>query len=256
MGFAAAHPGHLANRAGLDRLDRLQRLGRVAEVLEVAAEDARLLDRLEHALAPPRRCARAAWCTGWPCRLGGERDGLLVQEVGDADDHDVGVRVLDGGLHVRGRLRDVPALLERRAALRTARVDDADAVATALRVEGHGIEVADQPGAKQGDVVLLHRAAILGGAPAIEARPQRETAGCTLRLSELFQLRHPGRARPEVLRQLWDAARGSLPELRDGDRRRPEVLCQLRHGAGRRRCNHQRTTASAERSRWCPPQIR
>ncbi len=104
---------------------------------------------------------------------GGERDRFLVQEVGDADDHDVGVRVLDGGLHVRGRLGDVPALLEGGAALRTARVDDADAVATALGMECHGVEVADQPGAKQGDVVLLHRAGFYGGAPAIEAWPHR-----------------------------------------------------------------------------------
>ena len=51
-----------------DRGDRLERLGRVAQVLEIAAEDARPPRPSRASAAPPRRSARAASCTGPPCR--------------------------------------------------------------------------------------------------------------------------------------------------------------------------------------------
>src|SRR4051812_44483637 len=177
MGFAAADPGDLTDGSALDRPDSLERLGRVAEVLEVTAENARLLDLLEHPArlrgGPAERLGAQDGFAG----LGGEADRFLMEEVRGAHDHHVGIGMLDRSLHIRRRLADGPALFEGGTALRAARVDDADTVATALRVEGHGIEVADQPGAEQGHVVLLHRSRFYG---------------CRLRPSELFELRHAG----------------------------------------------------------------
>ena len=135
MRLARADPGDVADRAGPHRRDRLERLGRVAQVLEIAAEDAGRLDRLEHPTGllggPPERL-RAEHRLAGLCR---ELDRLLVEEVRQRDDDDVGVGVVDGGRQVGGRLGDAPALAERLAALGTARVDDPDAVAAALAVE-------------------------------------------------------------------------------------------------------------------------
>ena len=45
---------------------------------------------------------------------------------------------------------------ERGAARLAARIDHADAVTVALAVEGHRVEIADEPGAEHADLVLLH----------------------------------------------------------------------------------------------------
>ena len=84
-----------------------------------------------------------------------------MEEVRQADDHDVGVGVVDGRRQVGGRLGDAPALAERIAALGTARIDDPDAVAAALAVERVGVEVADQAGAEHRDRVAVHRSSSL-----------------------------------------------------------------------------------------------
>ena len=117
MGLAGADPGDVADRAVLDRLDRLERLRRVAQVLEVAAEDAGLLDRLEH---PARLLGRPTERLGAQDGLAGrgrQPDRLLVEVVRQADDDDVGVGVLDRRLQVGRVLGDRPARLERLAAL-------------------------------------------------------------------------------------------------------------------------------------------
>ncbi len=162
MGFAGAHPGDVADGSRAHCLDRLERLGRVAQVLEVAAEHARLFDRLEH---PSRLVGVAAERLGAQHRLagcGGQRDCLLVQKVGQPDNDYVSVGMLDRGTHVGRRFRNVPALLEGAATLGAARVHDADGVAAALAVQGHRVEVADQPRAEHGDLVLFHRVLLIG----------------------------------------------------------------------------------------------
>ena len=156
MRLARADPGHVADGPGLDGRDRLERLGRVAQVLEVAGEDAGRLDDVEHPLrllgGPPERLRAQHRLAG----LRGQPDRLLVQEVGQRDDDDVGVGMVDRGGQVGRRLRDRPALAERRAALLAARVHDPDLVAAALAVQGHRVEVADEPGAEHRDPVAVH----------------------------------------------------------------------------------------------------
>ena len=118
MRLAGADPGDVADRAATDRGDRLERLGRVAQVLEIAGEDAGLFHDLEH---PARLLGRATERLGAQDGLAGLRhqaDRLLVEEVGDADDHDVGVRMVDRGGQVGRRFRDPPALAEGLATLR------------------------------------------------------------------------------------------------------------------------------------------
>ena len=155
--LARADPGHVPDRSALDRADRLERLRRVAEVLEVAGEHARALDRVEHPLrllgGPPERLRAQDRLAG----VRGDRDGLFVHEVRHSDDHDVGLRVADRRLQVRGQFGDAPAFLEGGAAFRAARVDDADGVAATLSVEGHRVEVADEPGPEHRDRSSLHR---------------------------------------------------------------------------------------------------
>ena len=116
MGLARTDPGHVADRAGLHRREGLERLGRVAQVLEVAAEDPRVLHGLEHpgglVRGPAQRLGAQHGLAG--LRDGG--DGLLVEEVREGHDDDVGVGVLDRRPEVRRGLLDAPALLERRAA--------------------------------------------------------------------------------------------------------------------------------------------
>ena len=142
--------------------DRLERLGRVAQVLEVAGEHAGLLDHREHPArllgGPPERLRAQHGLAG----LGDELDRLLVEEVRQGDDHDVGVGVVDRRRQVGRRLRDAPALAERLAAARAARVDDTDPVAAALAVQGHRVEVADQPGAEHRDAVAVHASSSSG----------------------------------------------------------------------------------------------
>ena len=79
------------------------------------------------------------------------------RKFGSADDHDVGIGVLDRRAQVGRRLLDAPALPERGAARLAARVHDPHAVSAALAVEGHRVEVADEPGPEHADLVLLHR---------------------------------------------------------------------------------------------------
>ena len=156
MRLARADPGDVPDRSGPGRGDGLERLGRIAEVLEVSAEDTGRLHHRQHPaclLGGPAQRLRAQ---DGLARRSGETDGFLVQEVGQRDDDDVRVGVLDRGPQVRGGLGDGPASLERGAAILAARVDDADPIAAALAVEGVRVEVADEPGAEHRDTVAVH----------------------------------------------------------------------------------------------------
>jgi hypothetical protein len=173
MRLARPDPRHVADRPALHRRDGLQGLGRVAEVLEVPAEDPGRLDRLEHPLGFLRRPTERLRAQDRLARLGHQPDDLLVQEVRQADDHDVRVRVVDRRLEVRRRVGDRPALAERVGPVLAPRVDDADPVAAALAVERVRVEVADQAGAEHRDGVGLHRAISSGSRtlPRIRSRP-------------------------------------------------------------------------------------
>ena len=100
-----------------------------------------------------------------------ELDRLLVEEVRQADDHDVRVGVVDGGRQVGGRLGDAPALAERIAALGAARIDDPDPVAAALTVERVRVEVADQAGAEHRDRVAVHPILLRWSRASTRSRP-------------------------------------------------------------------------------------
>ena len=173
MRLARADPRDVADRAGLDRAHGLERLRRVAEVLEVAAEHARPLDDVEDPLRLVRRPPQRLRAEDRLAGLRREPDRLLVEEVRDADDDDVGVGVVDRRRHVRRRLGDAPALAEGLAAILASRVDDADAVLAALAVERLRVELADQPGPEHRDLVGRHAGDLLGdrsvGRPASAA---------------------------------------------------------------------------------------
>ncbi len=81
------------------------------------------------------------------------RHQILVHVVGQADDHAVGLRVVDGLVEVGGPVWDVPLFGKCLGPFRSARVDDLDPVAVALAVKRHGVEHADEPGAEHGDFV-------------------------------------------------------------------------------------------------------
>jgi hypothetical protein len=76
--------------------------------------------------------------------------------VGQSDDDDVRVRVVDGDGQVIGVLGDVPALAEGPCAAGAARIGDPDPIAAALAVQRVGVEVADEAGAEHGDGVAVH----------------------------------------------------------------------------------------------------
>ena len=148
-----------------DGCDRLERLRRVAQVLEIAGEDARVLDHRQH---PPRFLGRPPERLRAQDRLAGlrrEPDGLLVQEVRQADRRRR--RCRDARSRRPGR-SSIPRSSQRSrkagAARLAARVDDADAVATALAVEGVRVEVADQPGPEHRDRVAVHACSSVVGA--------------------------------------------------------------------------------------------
>ena len=179
--LARADPGHVPDGAVLDGLHRLQRLGGVHEVLEVAAEDAGLLDRVEHALRLAGVATQGLGDEHGLAGLGDGSDGFLVQEVRQGDDHDVRIGVPDGGLHIGRRLGHVMARREGLASSCGAGVDHADAVTTALPVQGQRVEVADEPGAEHGHVVLLHSHPPRRSAP----RSYRPAASVASRVSGL-----------------------------------------------------------------------
>ncbi len=136
-----------------------ERLGRVDEVLEVAREHAGLLHGLEDL---ERLGGAAAERLGAEHRLagvGGERDGFLMEEVGDADDHDVGFRVLDGLFHVGRPVRDTVFLGESLGLGLGHGADRLNPVPAPAAVDGHGVERADQAGAEQGDVMRFFHGA-------------------------------------------------------------------------------------------------
>ena len=155
MRLSRTDPGHVADRPVRRRLDRLERLRRVAQVLEVAAEDAGRLDDVEHPLRLLGRPAERLRAQDGLAGLRGQPDGLLVQEVGERDDHHVRVRMVDRGGQVGRRLGDRPALAERRPAPLAARVHDRHAIAAALAVQGHRVEVGDEPGTEHRDPVAV-----------------------------------------------------------------------------------------------------
>ena len=155
MRLPRADPGHVADRPVRGRLDRLEGLRRVAQVLEVAAEDARRLDDVEHPLGLLGRPAERLGAQDGLAGLRGQPDRLLVQEVGERDDHHVRIRMVDRGGQVGRRLRDRPSLAERRSAPLAARVHDRHAIAAALAVQGHRVEVGDEPGTEHRDPVAV-----------------------------------------------------------------------------------------------------
>ena len=147
--LARADPGHVAERALLDRRDRLERLGRVAQVLEVAAEDPGLP-------RPPRASARLRRPSGpsgfvHSTALPAAADGLTASScrwLGSATITTSVVGMRGSPPPCRSSLGDAPALAERLAALVAPRVDDPDPVAAALPVQRHRVEVADEAGAE------------------------------------------------------------------------------------------------------------
>ncbi len=171
MRLARADPRHVADRPAFHSRDRLEGLRRVDEILQVAGEHARRLDGLEHPLGLVRVPAERLGAQHGLARPRGQRDRLLVEEIRQPDDDDVGVRVIHGSGDVGGRFRDAPALLECGAALRAARVDDLDPVSAALAVQRHRVEVADQPGAEQRDAVALHGCLLQVVRPRTRSRP-------------------------------------------------------------------------------------
>ena len=110
--LARAHPQHVAQRARLDRGQRLERLGRVDQILQVAGKDAGLLHDLQHLLGLGGVARQRLGAEDRLARLRGQRHGLLVLMVGQADDDGVGVRVVDGRGHVVGGAGDAPLLGE------------------------------------------------------------------------------------------------------------------------------------------------
>ena len=201
VGLPGAHPGDVTDGSVLHGLDGLERLGGVDQVLQVAAEDTGLLDRLQHALGLIRGAPQGL---GHEHGLAGPRDradGLLVQEVGQRHDDHVRVRMLDGGLQIRRGLRHAVPLPEGLTSPSGPRVDDTDAILATLPVQGHGVEVADEPRAEHGDVVLLHSfssfrwcvAPIVSPRSGAGGAPGRPGGGC----SRSFRGR-PGCGDPDV----------------------------------------------------------
>ena len=94
MRLASTHPGDVADGAVLCRSHGLERLGRVDQVLEVPAEDAGLLDRVEHALGLSRVATQRLGHQHGLAGLGHGGDRLLVKEVGQRHDDRVGIGVV------------------------------------------------------------------------------------------------------------------------------------------------------------------
>ncbi len=118
VGLARADPGDLADGASLHGPNRLERLRRVAEILQVAREDAGGLDLVEDPARLVRRSTERLRAEDGLARLGDKLHGLGVEEVRQAYDDDVRVRVIDRRREVGRRVRYVPALSERLGALR------------------------------------------------------------------------------------------------------------------------------------------
>ena len=134
---------------------RLERLRCVHEVLEVAAEHPGRLDEIEDPLGLGGRAAERLGAQHGLAGCGRRGDRFLVHVVGQADHDGVDVGMVDGFFDARRGVGDVPPLPERLASLDRPRVHDLDTVAAALAVQGHGVEVADQPGAEHGDAAAL-----------------------------------------------------------------------------------------------------
>ena len=148
-----------------DGLDRLQRLGRVDEVLQVAAEDAGLLDRVEHAPRLVGGRDRAAWSRAPPCRPRAtavtasscRKFGSATTTTSVSGCSMAACRsVVDSGTPWRA-WNASPRSADREYTTRTRS-------RAALAVEGHRVEVADEPRAEHGHVVLLHSLSSLRGA--------------------------------------------------------------------------------------------
>ena len=144
MRLPRSDPGHVADGPAAHRGGRLQRLRGVDEVFEVAGEHAGRFDGVEDPLRLRRVAGERLGAQDRLAGGGGEGDRLLVEEVGKSDDDGVRVGVLDGRLHRRGVVRDVPAAGERLAALLGPRVRHRHPVAAPPVVEGHGVEVPDE----------------------------------------------------------------------------------------------------------------
>ncbi len=151
MGLAGSRPQDPPHRAFPRRREGLERLGRVNEILEVAREDPGPLHDLEHPEAFIRRPAEGLRAQDRLPGLRGQPDGLLVDIIGEPDDDDLRVRILDSIAEIRGPARDIPLRRERLGPLRRARIDVDDAVPASQSVEGLGIEGSDEPCAEHRD---------------------------------------------------------------------------------------------------------
>ena len=100
MRLARPDPRHVPDRPALDGRDGLEGLGRVDEVFQVPGEDPGRLDGLEHPLRLFCVPAERLGAQHGLARLGDQCDGLLVEEVRQPDDYDVGVRVVHRSRHV------------------------------------------------------------------------------------------------------------------------------------------------------------
>ena len=94
---------------------------------------------------------------------GGERDAV-VQEVGQADVHDVAVGLGDRAIEVGEPLRDAPVRRHARGALGRPRVDGGDLRVRHEALVGLEMDVGDEAGAEQGDFGFGHGLSVLRGA--------------------------------------------------------------------------------------------
>ncbi len=112
VGLPRSDPGDIAHRASFDGADGLERLGGITKVLEVSGEHPRLLDAVED---PLRFLGRASQWLGAENRFAGRgREGnrFLVEMVGEADHHDIGLGMVDRLFHRGGRPGHAPSLAE------------------------------------------------------------------------------------------------------------------------------------------------
>ena len=102
---------------------------------------------------------------------GRELDRLFVEIVGDTDDHDVGLGILDRLLHVRRPFRDSPLPGERLGFAVGQGADRSDAVPASLSLDRHRIKRPDEPGPEQGDGMrFFHVPPLMNDVHALHSR--------------------------------------------------------------------------------------
>jgi hypothetical protein len=76
-----------------------------------------------------------------------------MEIIGQADDDDIGIRVVHGLGHAGRPFRDSPLAGEGLGFVVGQGADGADAVTAPLSLDRHRIECADEPGSEQSDVM-------------------------------------------------------------------------------------------------------